>query len=248
MPRGLCKLCLSEKDLQRSHLIPKAVYKKSRSGNPRKPHPMVLTVKGSRQSSYQVMDYVFCHDCELLLSKRGEDYVMRLIHQNNKLPLLELLNSYGPGLDVGEFRFYSGDMTPGIDRQQIAYFAVSVFWRAAVHTWRQEDVKTVSIKLAPAERELLRQYLLGNTDFPEDAALLTYACSDGLSQRMFWMPGENERTKDRTFLLGVRGITFFFGIGESAPILVKRYCMINSPGRWITVRNCSHPRTIWTLG
>ncbi len=248
MPRGICKLCLFEEDLQSSHLIPKAVYKKSRSGNPKKPHPLVLNVKGSRQSSYQVMDYVFCHDCELLLSQQGEDYVMRMIHQNNRFPFLELLNSFGPGLDVGEFRFYSGDMTPGIDRKQIAYFAVSVFWRAAVHIWRQQDGKTGSIYLTQEEKESLRRYLLGNTDFPEKAALLTYVCSDALSQRMFWMPGENEKTNDRVFLLGVRGITFFFGIGDSVPILLTRYCMMNSPGRWITVRNCSHPRTIWTLG
>ena len=62
--KGFCKLCLDEKELQRSHLIPKSVYKKSRSGDPNKPHPTVLSRRSSRQSSYQVMDYVFCSHCE----------------------------------------------------------------------------------------------------------------------------------------------------------------------------------------
>lgn len=237
-----------EGELQRSHLIPKAVYKKTRSGDPKKPHPMLLSVDGIRQSSYQVMDYVFCHNCEQLLNRKGEDYVMRLIHHRNKFPLLELLKAHGPGLGNREFRFYTGEMTPDIDRDKIAYFAASVFWRAAVHTWRQEDGKKISVNLSPEEKETLRQYMLGNEGFPKNAGLMTFVCTDALSQGLFWMPGENERTKDRVFLLGVRGLTFFFSIGDATPPRVSKYCMVNSPGRWITVRNCSSPRTIWQLG
>ena len=248
MPRGVCKMCQEEKELQRSHLIPKAVYKKSRSGDPKKPHPILLTTKGTRQSSYQVMDYVFCQKCEHLLCKNGEDYVMRLIHHGNTFPFLDLLNSHGPGLIGSEFRFYSQEMSPRVDRGKIAYFAASIFWRAAVHTWRQEDGKMISIDLSAEERESLRQYMLGNEGFPKSAGLLTYACTDMSSQRSFWMPGKNDRTKDRAFLLGLRGMTFFFAIGEAVPPLIAKYCMMNSPQRWITVRNCSLPRPIWELG
>jgi len=72
---------------------------------------MVATLKGTRQSSYQVRDYVLCRDCEQLLSREGEDYVMRLIHQDGRFPFLDLLNSHGLGLVVGEFRLYSAEMT-----------------------------------------------------------------------------------------------------------------------------------------
>jgi hypothetical protein len=247
MPIGICKLCQTEKDLQRSHLIPKAVYRKTRSNDPKKPHPMVATLKGTRQSSYQVRDYVLCSECEQLFGRQGEDYAMRLIHQGNRFPFLELLNSHGSGLVAGEFRFYSVEMTPTIDRRKLAYFAVSVFWRAAVHTWTQEDGSSVWIDLTDDEKETLRQYLLGNQSFPKESVLLSYACNDVQSQRMFWMPGQNDRTDDRVFLLGVRGMTFFFWVG-GAPARSAHYCIMNSQHRWITVRNCIHPRPIWTLG
>jgi hypothetical protein len=50
VPKGICKLCLEYKDLQDSHLMPKSLYKKSRSPTLKNPHPAVLTAKGSRQS------------------------------------------------------------------------------------------------------------------------------------------------------------------------------------------------------
>jgi hypothetical protein len=208
---------------------------------------MVATLRGHRQSSYQVRDYVLCRDCEQLFCREGEDYVMRLIHQDNCFPFLELLNSHGPGLVAGEFRFYPVELTPEIDRGKMAYFAISIFWRTAVHTWIQEDGSSVWIELTDEEKEKLRQYLLGNQPFPKESVLLSYACNDAYSQRMFWMPGQNDRTADRVFLLGIRGMTFFYWVGN-APQRFAQYCIMNSKHRWITVRSCVHPRPIWTLG
>ena len=43
MSRGICKLCLCDEELQRSHLMPSSLYKKSRSNDPKQPHPLVRT-------------------------------------------------------------------------------------------------------------------------------------------------------------------------------------------------------------
>ena len=182
------------------------------------------------------------------LAREGEDYAMRLLHAPGSFPFLEQLTKSGPGMGTGAFRYYTGEMTPGINREKLGYFATSVFWRAGIHTWHQDDNKEISINFTPDERESLRQYMLGNVSFPKNAGLMTFVCSDAASQQIFWMPGENQKTSERVFLLGIRGITFFFSIGDRMPERFAKYCMMNSPGRWITIRDCSKPNTIWTLG
>jgi hypothetical protein len=53
----------------------------------------------------------------------------------------------------------------------IAFFAASMFWRAAVHDWGQPDL--YPIRIGDKYREQLRKFLLGQAPFPGDATLLT---------------------------------------------------------------------------
>ena len=80
---GICKLCLRQKDLQNSHLMPRALYVKSRgSGTKGNQDPYVVTVKDTKQSSHQTKDYVLCHDCEQLFCKNGEDLILRPLQKS----------------------------------------------------------------------------------------------------------------------------------------------------------------------
>lgn len=247
MPTDVCKLCLREEELQRSHLMPSSLYKKSRSNDPKQPHPLVRTVAGTRPSSYQVRDYVFCWNCEQRFSREGEDYMMRLVTaRDQKFPLLEMLESTGTGLKGAFWTAYSVTDAPFVDRDKIGYFVASLFWRASVHAWKQDDGKTISLDLGTDNNETLRQYLLGQTGFPKNAWIFTVLCRDPESQNMFVMPGANVK-KDRAWLVIMRGFIFFFAIGSDPPGYISRQCLMNSPQRWITVRDCSHPHKIWEL-
>jgi hypothetical protein len=237
---------LLDKELQRSHLMAKSLYKKTRSDDPKQPHPLVRTSEGVRPSSYQVRDYVFCWDCEQRFSREGEDYMMRLVAHRDKFPLLEMLETTGSGLSRPPVTAYRVSGTPLVDRAKIGYFAASVFWRASVHTWKQDDGKPVSIDLGVENNEELRQYLLGRRSFPTNAGLLTTLCTDTESQNMFLMPGANVKN-DRVWLVVMRGFTFFFSIGAQIPTYISRYCTMNSAGRWIMVRDCSQRHKIWEL-
>jgi hypothetical protein len=80
--RGICKLCLRNKDLQDSHLLPAAAYARLRGTTPGEENPIfVSSPRGVEeavmlQKSKQVQDYVLCWDCEQLLCNRGEDWVL----------------------------------------------------------------------------------------------------------------------------------------------------------------------------
>lgn len=246
---GLCKLCILKKDLQDSHLMPRSLYKKARgSGTKGNQDPHVLTAKERRSTSHQITDYVLCSDCEQRFSKDGEDYVMRLVTmQNGQFPLLDMLNAIPPSLKTKRWTVYSAADTPGIERAKIAYFALSVFWRASVHTWEQESGEKIRIDLGKKYNEEIRRYLLGETPIPEHANLLVAACTDELSQKTFFAPEENERIKDRSFGVMVRGLFFMFRITKTPAPWQVQLSMVNNPNGWISVWNCFE-QGVWRLG
>jgi hypothetical protein len=76
MQQGKCRLCLEEKQLIRSHLLPRGVYDYFRTAGS---DPIILSEKLIIQSSRQLQDYLLCAECDNLLSKRGESWVLPLL-------------------------------------------------------------------------------------------------------------------------------------------------------------------------
>src|SRR5271167_4910830 len=109
MKFGKCKLCLLDKDLQESHLMPRALYRMARgSGGKGNQDPVVLRRTEQKSSSYQIKDHVFCWDCEQRLSKNGEEYVMNVVKKRDgKFPLLEMLNGVATQMHTPKWRAYS---------------------------------------------------------------------------------------------------------------------------------------------
>jgi hypothetical protein len=70
--RGICKLCLLEKDLQDSHLMAAGVYRRTLSPTEKNPHPIAITEKGLHSTSEQVRDFVFCRECEARFDKAAK--------------------------------------------------------------------------------------------------------------------------------------------------------------------------------
>jgi hypothetical protein len=245
MPSGICKFCLLTKDLRDSHLMPRSLYKKSRgSGTKGNQDPFLVTKDAQKQSSYQITDYVFCGDCEHLLNVNGEHYVLSLVaRQNLDFPLLNLLQAAATVKHAyGET--YSAADTPTIDRDKIAYFGISVFWRASIHAWELEDGEKVKIDLAATYNEELRQYLMGITPIPKNASLQLVVCSDPLNRGLFFAPAENQKIKDRTFIFVARGMQFYFRVSNTLRDFEKRLSIVNTVERWITVKDCSK-HSVW---
>ncbi|HWO34768.1 MAG TPA: hypothetical protein VNO32_38745 [Candidatus Acidoferrum sp.] len=197
MVRGKCKLCLKEKDLQDSHLLPRALYRMARGDGAKGNQDLfVVTRQESKQSSHQTKDYLLCRDCEQLFSRNGEAYAMRLVtKQNGDFPLLAILTAVRPTVAGSEWRAYSFADTPTIARAKIAYFALSVFWRASVHTWVQANGERTHIELGTKYNDQIRRYLLDETAVPRNTSLQVFACSDRVNQKTFFTPRENKRSK-----------------------------------------------------
>jgi len=229
--------------------MPRSLYKKARSsGRKGNQDPLVVTTTGSRRSSHQITDYVLCHDCEERFNKNGENYVMTIVtRQDLRFPLLEMLSAIPPKQRGAGWVAYSAADTPTIDREKLAYFAISVFWRASVHTWEQENGKLVSIDLGKKYNEEIRKYLMGETAIPKAAVMSIAVCTDRESHRSFFMPSTNRKTKDGTVGFGARGLMFFLRVSNRHAPWQERISMINNPNGWIAAYDCVK-NEMWRLG
>jgi hypothetical protein len=237
-PIGQCKLCLQTKELRDSHLMPASLYKKTKWEGTKNNNTMVVSARGAIQISLQVQDYVLCHDCEQLFSAKGERYVMRLVtDRKGKFPLLEQIRAAKPTKDSGVFQWFDQAALPTVDRTSIAYFALSVFWRASAHKWRVPGEESPQIRLGPYQ-EPRRTFLLGETAFPDDLMLMFVVCTDRPSQNSFYAPTRSGKNENTTHMLQARGLSFLMTTGKKITDVMKSSCLVGGKDQWILVRSC----------
>jgi hypothetical protein len=110
--RGTCKLCLTEgADLQDSHLMPKAGYRRLREDG--SPPYVVREVKMFKDE--QVHAHVFCRDCEDRFNRNGEAWVLKHCYNDDAHSFLlhDLLLASTPFLADREVTVFSAATIPG---------------------------------------------------------------------------------------------------------------------------------------
>jgi hypothetical protein len=243
MPVGRCKLCLQTRDLQDSHLLPKALYRLSRFEGAANPNPMMLSERGRVQTSKQVRDYVLCRDCEQRFSANGERYAMSQVNRKGEYALLKALNASDNKRSAGGFTFHYEVLALGIDLKKLAYFAMSVFWRASVHLWHLPERTEPIISLGKYE-EPIRKYLLDEEPFPSGLVLLMYVCTDTYSQNVFYLPSVGtENPMGWSFL--ARGLTFYLNETEGMDVDPTGACIVNGSRNMVVSVSCAE-RTMTT--
>lgn len=133
-----CKLCgkLVEK-LQKSHFIPKFVYKNMEQMKDKKYRLAIALKRKSIPLSHQITKYHLCKECEDLFNKNGEKFFSeKAMPKEIKLESMpdifrELTKIHGNQNGMvyyGRVLFNEKKF-----REYIFYFAVSIFWRATLN-------------------------------------------------------------------------------------------------------------------
>jgi hypothetical protein len=242
MPEGVCKLCLKTKDLQKSHFIPKAMYRYLRDSSSRDPNPVVVGRDVTATTSKQITDYVLCAECEDLFNKHGESEVLRWVWNGKRFPLGERLAVAHQHYTFSNFLAFSGTAI-GVDTEKFAYFALSVLWRASVHEWQTPFGGKTKILDLGSVGEPVRQYLHRQTTFPTDVVVIATACTDPASSRAFYVPSTVPRAPSTAIGMLTLGIDFMVLIGHEFPAIVREMCCARSAPRLIFQRDCGE-RTI----
>lgn len=237
MPEDNCKLCLQSKSLQLSHLMPAAVYNYARDPSRKNPNPWLLSRGAKATTSRQVVDRLLCTECEGLFNKKGEQEALKWICNGKRFPLGERLAEAIPMHVFGGFRVFSGAAL-GVDARKLAYFAISVVWRAAVHRWDTPfGGKTTLLSLGKLQ-EPVRRYLLGEVDLPPELSVLATACSDPYSRRVFHMPLPVLGVSGAPFDLLALGVHFRVFTEGDVPPSLRTLCCVRSPEHLILQRDC----------
>jgi len=213
---------LTNAELQNSHFISKAAYKRVRSAD-ENPNPFINDGMKALQTAKQITAHVLCFDCEQRLARSGEDAFFRSCYQpSGSFPLLELLKENKP--------LYENDRFAGIVVQepqyslveQIGYMGISLLWKSAAHVWRFRGSTISSINLGKVYQEQIRQFLLGRAQFPEHAALaIEVSDENNRLIGMFGTPLSKKLSTNHLHWIDLLGIRFNLLVGARMPVSVK---------------------------
>jgi hypothetical protein len=146
---GICKLCLTNLELRRSHILSEFLYKHTYDDHHRhaavKSRQIHVTEK-SRGMTYMqngVREYLLCSNCETQLS-RYEKYASELLDS------IEILSTSKPG-------GLESIVIPNVDYKLFKLFQLSILWRASI----SKDEMFADVFLGPYE-EIIRNMILNN--------------------------------------------------------------------------------------
>jgi hypothetical protein len=233
MPTGMCKLCMKDKNLQRSHLVPAGAFKPLRAKQSSNPNPLIVTNSWIGQSSDQTAAHVFCRECEDVFNKGGETWLIPQLAQLDGFPLYDTLTKAQPLYSEGDFLAYRASSIPGFDAVKVIHFAMGIFWKASVQNWGNKGTE-VQIMLG-AYAEPIRQFILGRAPFPERTFLSVCILPPTVPLLAVLMPVRTKQREFHRFKFYVPGIEFALNIGNEVPSEVRESCIASGTLELVTL-------------
>lgn len=225
-------MCHKAADLQDSHLLPSALYKRFKEPRLKNPNPLVVSPGVAVPSSLEVRQYFLCRDCEDRFNRFGEKWAIANCSQpDGAFPLHDNLTAFPEAVRWGRVALYRGKGVAGIDPDQLSYFACSVFWRASATQWRNHHDR---IEMGPYE-ERFRLHLLGLAPFPECAALRLVISSPAAAKLLAVLPMTDRIGGMRCYTFYIPGMIFTLVLAQHIPVEFKQVTLNGSPDRPIGV-------------
>jgi hypothetical protein len=226
---SLCKLCKQDRELRSSHFLPAAVYAQLRSPADQNPNPVLITKNVSMATSKQIKDYVLCAECEERFNKFGENWVLANMARPEGFLMQDAVTAAKPIASNENFACYSGAAIPAIDMEALVYFALSVFWRASAHTWKNVSGYMEGIELGPFE-ETIRRFLLGE-QFPDNTVVLVSVWPTKDVLLAAYTPRRGKAPGCHCFNFLIPGLEFKLMTGKGIPEDLRAMCSYASPGK-----------------
>jgi hypothetical protein len=212
----LCALCGLPSELKDSHFLPAGFYRLLSDQSA----PVIISPAGAAMSSAQARAHLLCDKCEQRFNRGGEDWVLRHAwHSSSNFPLHAALSASVPFVDDQEFRAFNSREIGSIDTDRIVYFALSMFWRASVHSWAIGKTRTARLVLGPF-CEALKQYLLEPDGMPDGIVVLVHVnrALDEMHNKVAALPFPlNRSSVFRSYKFLAMGISCVMMVGSKLP-------------------------------
>jgi hypothetical protein len=119
--------------------------------------------------------------------------------------------------------------------EKIVYFAMSVFWRGAVHQWKSTlRSEAPDVHLCACE-EPIRQFLLGTSPLPDDVALNVYVCPNGSVLNAMLVPWDAHLPECSRYFFYISGLGFVLHFVDKLPQKFRKTCAYHSPDKVIVL-------------
>ena len=235
MPTGMCPLCKLEKEVVRSHWIPRGVYDYIRAPDE---DPIIMTNQVVMFSGRHIKDYLLCHDCENILNAGGETWTIPLLADiDGRFPLHDILMTRR--VDVGDEAlgaFYTA-LNPDFRSDMLAHFGLGIFWKSSVHSWTHKKSES-RIDLGPYG-DGLRLYLRKEGSFPKQMALNVSIAPRPVKLITIDLPGRTSMTGCHHFRFYVPGIQYDLFVGKAIQEYQKKCCVVSAPGHPVLLLDLS---------
>ena len=215
----------------RSHLIPAALYAYCRQGDHR---PISFANGVLIPSDRQTQDYLLCHDCEDILSRGGEAWMGdKLATWSRTFPLYDLVAKQPAIINESDITVHSVTDGSEISVQKLTHFALGIFWKASVHSWRGGE-SAPQIELGPYS-DKLRKWVRGELRFPTHMYLIVEISRPGRAQIAFTAPYEGKRGGWHSYFLHLPGMMFALAVGRTVDQVWRELCFWNNSAHPILV-------------
>jgi hypothetical protein len=248
-----CRLCSKARELQRSHLIPAAVFKSLRSEGK---DVTSITAKKIVQTSRQFQAHLLCGDCEDSLNKGGETYVLR--HMARQIPELEfrLYDLLSGEIICGaddDCRVYDTRDVPEIDTGKLAHFALGMVWKTTACDWVGVDGYIRRLDLGPYE-DPIRRFLLGDAPLPKHCFVNVFVWHDKSSVVYgTYLPRLHHKRQSHVYSYYLPGITFVVRVGKSVEQKWRELCCYSNERKpiaasiYVAEQNASLLGQLWNF-
>jgi hypothetical protein len=227
MTIDVCALCGETRELQLSHFLPAGLYRLVFDPDEKNGHPILMSRTTTMKSTFQMKYPLLCRDCEGKFSANGERYVIPRLQGREGFRFLDELRDV-PAHQISPELFAFSCADAGFDAGKLAYFAVSLLWRAAVRNWDMFDGHTTSVQMDDGHKESIRQYLLGTGPFPSDMIVMATVATDVPTRESFFTPSRIPENPYTTYSVMTKGLAFRISMGSDLPLEMKSACCIHN--------------------
>lgn len=213
-----CALCLNYRPLSKSHYIPRSLYKlcKEEFHDIKNPVNFIgnMAISTSNQSSKPFL----CQECEDRFSKFGETYVIsNCLRSPNRFKLRDTLENSEQFKKIDNTKVFLGKQILGKKLEYYKYFIASIVWRGSATKWSFMDSTARQNILGKKYQEEFRRYLLGETNFPNNAFLSLFITEERDLHPMIVLPNAVQEEGVHFHHFYIPGIEVKLFIGNKLP-------------------------------
>jgi hypothetical protein len=133
-------------------------------------------------------------------------------------------------------KMYATASLSEVDGEKLAYFVLSILWRGSVHSWKWGKDKQRTDSLGRRYEEEFRKYLVGESSFPNNAAVHVFLLTKQEMCNGFTIPFRQKLSDGSwRYTFNFLGISFRCYLGNALTDSVRRGCIYRSAEKYIFV-------------